>query len=129
MSTKLSVSALLEELAQERFIITASGSSMVPTIVKGDRIHLRRPDREPQVGDIVLCKDRHGTYIIHRVTSTEPRLLTQGDASAEADDLIEEVLGLVTCVEKTWRSRLRRITLKVRGASLDRILKISRLGS
>ena len=94
-------------------IITVNGGSMVPTIVKGDRVHIRQAKCPVAVGQVVLCKDTYGKHMIHRVVAVTPAIVTRGDALESDDAPIDKVLGIVTRVEKTWISRLRRFTLRL----------------
>lgn len=113
--------------APSRFVLSANGASMVPTIVRGDRIHL---EASPEVlgklthGDIVLARDALGRYLIHRIRvlqpaadsrvrdRSSPRIITRGDALDQDDPPIARVLAKVTRIERTWRSRLRRLYIR-----------------
>lgn len=100
---------LLGEVLAEKGEITiqATGGSMFPAVVKGDRIHLRTCSlQEAKIGDIILA--RFGRqYCLHRVIKESP-FTTKGDALAQVDPPIEEVFGKVWQIEKTLLSRIRR---------------------
>lgn len=94
-------------------VICANGASMAPSIVKGDRLHVRRPSGPLHVGDVVLARTASGRHVIHRIIALEPEIVTCGDAVEEPDERIDELLMRVERIETTWRSRLRRLTLKI----------------
>ena len=128
MSTKISSIGLLDLLEERDLIITVNGGSMVPTIVKGDRVHIKRTSGPVGIGTLVLCVDIYGKHMIHRVVAVAPSVVTRGDALDSDDAPIAKTLGIVTWVEKTWNSRLRRISLTIRGAIHGGIFKITGLG-
>jgi signal peptidase I len=97
-------------------IVGATGKSMIPTIVRGDRIHIKRPALTPSVGDIAVVRVRTGLFCIHRIRSVSPFIVTKGDASEIEDPPVDEIIGIVDHIERTWRSQLRRFFLKLRGA-------------
>jgi phage repressor protein C with HTH and peptisase S24 domain len=113
MTTLQQLIPLLKERPDLDYVLSGTGSSMIPTIVRGDRLHIRKLAEPPRPGDILICQDVIGRYLIHRVVQTKPELRTQGDAVNELDPPIQEVLGIVYLIEKTWLSRLRRIKLRV----------------
>jgi hypothetical protein len=102
---------LLEILAskQRSFVMSANGSSMVPFLVRGDRLHFER-GADVALGDVVLYRSPSGRLLIHRVCSLSP-LCTKGDNVDEFDEPGGVSLARLVRVEKTWRSILRRYTL------------------
>ncbi len=105
----LEPSKLLAEILQERgqIVMQANGRSMFPTLVKGDRIHLKACTKEEaRIGEIIFA--RFGKlYCLHRVVKEVP-LTTKGDALDQVDPPIEEVFGKVVEIQKTFFSRIRR---------------------
>lgn len=112
------VSALVQRYLHEpefrRFIMAAGGCSMAPEIVSGDRLHMERAERDPEIGEVVLVQGRSGRFFLHRVNSAKPNLRTKGDNCEEADEEITKVLAILQRIEKTPRSRLRRVTMAIR---------------
>jgi hypothetical protein len=102
-------SKLLAEILVEKreLTIQATGKSMFPALVKGDRILLRSCGfSDAKIGDIILA--RFGRqYCLHRVVRESP-LTTKGDSLTQVDPPIEEVFGKVWQIEKTLISRIRR---------------------
>lgn len=108
---------IMQEILQKteynntEFIIAANGSSMIPTVVKGDRIHINPKDKEFAIGDLLFGREENGSLIIHRVVQIHPELVTKGDNVPLQTERIVEALGKVTRVQKTPRSIFRRIWL------------------
>ncbi len=114
LSSELASNLLTSGMAKA-LVLQANGRSMFPAVVKGDRVHLVRVENNAaQVGDILFCRGVSGRFYIHRLVSLSPAPRTRGDALAQEDEEIAEILAKVSRVEKTWRSRLRRITLRLR---------------
>lgn len=99
------------ELSAKVLIITANGSSMIPTIVKGDRIYIDSSEKNFKIGEIIFGRDESGSLIVHRIVSTRPSLVTKGDNVAFQTEGIVEALGKVVKIKKTPRSIFRRIWL------------------
>jgi hypothetical protein len=88
------------------------GSSMVPSILPGDVLTIRRADvSEMGVGEIVLCA--HGNqFVIHRLlgragaAGAGPRWIMRGDALMQNDPPVDRdhVLGRVTRIERNGKS-------------------------
>ena len=77
------------------------GSSMVPTLRRGDRITVMRGDKY-RLGEIVLFA-RNGSFIIHRAFGILPgRIITKGDASYHLDPpvLPQDILGRAVIRER-----------------------------
>lgn len=116
---KVSPSEIATELLADpnvnAIVLLANGGSMFPAVVKGDRLHLERSkDEAPEVGDIVFCRGVSGRFFVHRLVQMNPEPRTRGDALDADDEEIAEILAKVVHIEKTWRSRIRRLTLLMR---------------
>jgi signal peptidase I len=87
--------------------LRASGVSMLPTLLPGDLLVIRRASHdEISGGDIVLYR-RNDSLFIHRVLESAPaRLITGGDSMATPDpEGPIELLGKVASVERNGRAR------------------------
>ena len=87
--------------------LRASGVSMLPTLLPGDLLLIRRASHdEVSGGDIVLYR-RDDSLFVHRVLeSAAARLITGGDSMAAPDpEGPIELLGKVTSVERNGRVR------------------------
>ncbi len=104
----------IEQPEFRRFIMGAGGCSMAPTIVSGDRLHMKRVEQAPQNGEIILAQGRSGRHFIHRVVASIPAIITKSDNCADPDEEIIKVIAVLERVEKTPRSRLRRLTMAFR---------------
>ena len=91
---------LLSRVGEAR--LSALGSSMMPSILPGDTLHVQRCDSTtPRVGDVVMFT-RYGRLFAHRVIgSVDGTLVTQGDNLDASDGpvLASEFLGRVIKVE------------------------------
>ena len=105
------------EYSAKEFIITANGSSMIPTIVKGDKIHVDPSKRNFRTGEIIFGRDDSGALIVHRIVSTSPSLITKGDNVAFQTEGNVEALGKVVKIKRTPRSIFRRIWLYAKQCS------------
>jgi signal peptidase I len=82
------------------------GTSMVPSILPGDMISVRRADLfEVSPGEIVMYL-RDGRLFVHRVvaragTQHDPRLITRGDRLCYDDPFVSssQLLGRVTSIQ------------------------------
>ncbi len=99
--------------------IQVTGRSMRP-FLEGGEILIIEPlgIRRPRVGDVVLLKDGHNRFVIHRVVLIKSDLVqTKGDALNEPDPMVgaDRILGKVERVEKgtsqldleSWPQRIR----------------------
>lgn len=81
-----------------------NGESMRPLIRRNrDRVTVIPLQRPLKKGDVVLFQSPDGRYVVHRVWKLEEtRLQTLGDNCRFPDPWIppEQVLGLVTCMER-----------------------------
>jgi len=80
------------------------GSSMAPTLRRGDRITVMPVDKY-RLGEIILFA-WHGKYIIHRVMAILPgRLITKGDASPRLDPAVftRNILGKAVIRERNGK--------------------------
>jgi signal peptidase I len=87
--------------------LRASGVSMLPTLLPGDLLVIRRASHDDvSGGDIVLYR-RNDSLFVHRVIESAPaRLITGGDSMATPDpEGPIELLGKVTSVERNGRAR------------------------
>lgn len=92
------------------------GTSMVPSILPGDLISVRRADlHEISIGEVVLYRHPAG-LAAHRVVakadvSNEAFLITRGDRLCQNDPPVSasELLGRVTSIER-GRRRIHRLT-------------------
>jgi len=83
-------------------IATVSGSSMWPTLKKGDLVAVRGVDgaEDLGVGDIIAFRHKDG-LAVHRIMSIEGEVITtKGDANLEEDPpiYIEQVIGKIPTV-------------------------------
>lgn len=97
-----------------RFVISASGTSMAPTIVHRDRLHMERLESAPAIGDIVLAKGKSGRFYLHRLISAGPSFSTKGDACDAPDEELQLMFAKVVRIEMTLRSRLTRASMALR---------------
>ena len=133
-SLTVATNDLVDERLQSGATIrfTVPTSSMLPTLIPGDQVIVRRVNANAlHSGDIVLVQ-LHETWIAHRligkrVASGVVTLLTKGDNSADADSQcsIEELRGVVEIVEHAGRPTDFRTSQARRWGSL--IAKLSRL--
>jgi hypothetical protein len=81
---------------------------MLPTILPGSRLHLKKRDRyHPafEIGDVVCFLDNSEKFVAHRVVAIvregdERKLMVTGDSSGQAEELDETaVVGVVTRVD------------------------------
>jgi signal peptidase I len=91
---------VLQAFGEIRFV--ARGLSMLPSILPGDMIVVRKARmNEIRAGEVVLYA-RHDCFYAHRVIRAGGRLtlIARGDAMAEADSAVgeSELLGRVTTV-------------------------------
>ena len=80
------------------------GSSMVPTLRRGDRVTVIRRDKY-RLGEIVLFS-RNRSFIIHRALGTlAGRIITKGDASHHLDPpvLPQDILGRAVIRERNGK--------------------------
>ena len=113
----------------------AYGASMYPFIKDGDIIEVWRVDASAvRRGDVVLCHQRNGRIVVHRVVGSSRKngpvtLAVQGDALTRPDGLFfsEQVLGRVVAVErKGKRIRLDTGFQQIAGALWVGLSPISR---
>ncbi|HXW57598.1 MAG TPA: S24/S26 family peptidase [Candidatus Cybelea sp.] len=91
--------------------LSVRGSSMVPSLLPGDVLTIRRADvREMGEGEIVLSL-RGNRFVIHRLlgraeSGAGPRWITRGDALTENDPPVgrDDVLGRVVRIQRSGRS-------------------------
>ena len=81
---------------------------MYPTLFPGDLLTIHASDRGYQRGDLILAELLSGLLVVHRVVANHPQLIIKGDANASVDTEVKAVLGRVTAVQRSVRSRLRR---------------------
>ena len=92
--------------------IRMTGSTMMPAIQDGDVVTVEAiRDDGVQTGDIILYHSIRDTAVIHRVvrvekSSSEPRVLTRGDAAVQSDipAPFHRILGKVQRVERAGES-------------------------
>ena len=106
-----------------RVRVQVGGGSMAPTIQSGDTVviepiaggDLARAD---VVGTVVLCRERFGRMRLHRAVGRCARnpdhLITRGDSQPECDlpRRMDDVLGRVVTIERSWARRLWRAAEK-----------------
>lgn len=99
------IGRLLKEGKEVRF--TPTGVSMRPFIEGGrDSVILRRLDRTPRRGDVLLCSTTSlsgtQTFVLHRVRKVTPEnIILQGDGNIQGEETIlpENVIGIVARIE------------------------------
>ena len=99
------IGRLLKEGKEVRF--TPTGVSMRPFIEGGrDSVILRRLDRTPRRGDVLLCSTTSlsgaQTFVLHRVRKVTPEnIILQGDGNIQGEETIlpENVIGIVVRIE------------------------------
>ena len=108
---RVAAEELLEEMLRRggEVALRGRGRSMWPVIAPGDSVVVRRCDRPPVPGEIIVVRARIG-LVTHRLVRRQPnpaRLVTRGDwLSAEDPPLCEDALvGVVVRIVK------RRATL------------------
>lgn len=87
----LAAEALRRGIAVE---LTARGSSMRPLLYDGDRLSVAPARASELRTDDLAVALRDGSLLIHRVIALAP-LTLRGDARAEADAGVDEVIGTV----------------------------------
>ena len=90
--------------------VYVGGGSMVPALVKGDFVVVRRGAAGVREGDVVLvAKEGWPSGVLDRVVAVniDDTLVLQGDANPVADRepaSSESVMGIVSCVVPTGRA-------------------------
>jgi Peptidase S24-like len=97
---------VLQAFGEIRFV--ARGLSMLPSILPGDMIVVRKASmNEIRAGEVVLYA-RHDCFYAHRVIRTDGRLtlIARGDAMAQVDSAVSEgeLLGRVTTVIRRFKT-------------------------
>jgi hypothetical protein len=91
---------------------TIRGGCMWPALRPGDRVSVGPLQREPRLGDVLIC--HRGTHLVaHRVVQHvcdaqgQSWIRCRGDAALELDAPLRQrdVLGIVAAVERAGRSR------------------------
>ena len=96
--------------------VPVAGTSMCPFLHPGDTVYLASPEREPEVGDILLFRRPSGAYILHRVVGVaeDGRLWLLGDSQLKREPIHPDwIRGIVvkarrkgqviTPEHRTWR--------------------------
>ena len=101
------------------FKFRATGFSMHPAIVDGDRVLIDPPGNSaPAIGDIAaFIQPETGGLAIHRIIGKNgDSYLLKGDNALEADGYVPQtdILGLVRVVERTGWNRLLHVLRKAR---------------
>ncbi len=98
---------------------------MEPCLPEGAWIGVRwfgedRPEPEPEVGEIVLCRSKEGHWLVHRIVRKEQsRWLVKGDAAFVTDSFSkQEMWGRAVLVRGTDSGPSR----PVRTGLLDRVI-------
>lgn len=119
--------ALMRAVLSEggRLHVPGRGWSMFPLLHDGDRVLVEPFTRAPRIGDVALV-DAAGRAVVHRVIALDAaRVITRGDASADADRPLPAgaLLGRAVAVVRGGRTIALDVTLRFGVGALLRHLR------